>query len=229
MWKRLEHVTASIALVLFLPVSAFSGEPRIVSVPEDRIPSDAIILFDGNDLSQWMHKDLRPADWLIADGFMTVKGGDIMTMKEFGDIQLHIEFATPAEIIGEGQNRGNSGVYLEGRYEVQVLDSYGNTTYTNGQCGAVYSQYPPLVNASRCPGQWQVYDIIFRAPKLDENGKVISMANLTVFHNGVLIQDHVPMKVCPAGISETDALRGPLLLQDHNCPVRYRNIWIREL
>jgi hypothetical protein len=156
--------------------------------------------------------------------------GGIMTKEEFGDCQLHIEWATPSEVKGEGQGRGNSGVYLQGRYEIQVLDSYTNKTYFNGQAGAFYLHNAPLVNASRPPGEWQAYDIIFHPPKPGADGKTVP-GSFTVLHNGVLIQDHIPVK----GDSTTAAKfsgvtpKGPLFLQDHGNPVRYRNIWIRPL
>ena len=153
-----------------------------------------------------------------------------MTPKEFGDIQLHLEFATPAEAKGEGQNRGNSGVYIQGAYEVQILDSFGNETYIDGMCGAVYEQYPPLVNASRPAGEWQVYDIIFHAPRFDSQGKIVEKPNVTVLHNGVLIQNHVEINgITRAAIRETEQPKGPIFLQDHGHPVKYRNIWVREL
>jgi hypothetical protein len=198
-------------------------------------PSDAIVLFDGRDLSKWRSADGSPAKWLVRDGYMEVAPGtgEIATTDLFGDCQLHIEWATPAVVKGEGQERGNSGVFLMGRYEIQVLDSYKNETYFHGQAGAVYKQYAPLVNASRPPGQWQTYDIIFKAPKFDDQGKVTDRARVTVLHNGVLIQNNVEIY----GITYHDrpALyiahpsEQPLHLQDHGNPVRYRNIWIRRL
>ena len=160
---------------------------------------------------------------------MTVNGGGIMTKKEFGDMQLHIEFATPAEVKGEGQGRGNSGVYLQGIYEIQVLDSYNNETYPDGMIGAVYQQYIPLVNASRPPGKWQTYDMIFRAPKFDRSGKVVKKAAVTVLLNGILIQDHVEIGPTPGGPRNEEQSKGPIFLQDHNNPTRFRNIWVREL
>jgi hypothetical protein len=198
-------------------------------------PSDAIVLFDGADLSQWAGADNGPAKWKVGDGyFETVpKTGYLHTKQPFGDCPLHVEWATPNPPHGEDQDRGNSGVFLMGLYEIQVLDSYQSKTYADGQASAVYGQYPPLVNACRPPGQWQTYDIIFHGPRFDSNGNAARKAFVTVLHNGVLTQDHVaimgptahmrrpPYKVTP------DKL--PLSLQDHNHPVRYRNIWIREL
>jgi hypothetical protein len=198
-------------------------------------PSDAIVLFNGKDLSYWRSEDGSPAKWIVRDNYVEVKPGTggINTVDKFGDVQLHIEWATPSVVKGEGQERGNSGVFLMGRYEVQVLDSYQNETYYHGQAGAVYKQYPPLVNASRKPGEWQSYDIIFHAPRFDDMGKVVDRARMTVLHNGVLIQNNVEVY----GITYHD--RAPvyiphspqesLALQDHGNPIRYRNIWIRRL
>jgi 3-keto-disaccharide hydrolase len=200
-----------------------------------RAPSDAVVLFDGKDLSSWAGADGQPAKWKVADGYMEVAAhtGYIHTRQPFGDCQLHVEFAEPVPPVGEDQGRGNSGVFLMGLYEVQVLDSYQSKTYADGQAAGVYGQFPPQVNASRPPGQWQTYDIIFHGPRFDKDGKVLSPARMTVLHNGVLVQDNVelsgptehhqrpPYKVTP------DKL--PLALQDHGNPVRFRNIWIREL
>jgi hypothetical protein len=205
--------------------------PGLGSAP----PSDAIVLFAGNDLSQWQQADGGPPKWSIADGaFTVVKGtGTLSTKRGFGDCQLHIEWRTPAKVEGQGQGRGNSGIFLQGRYEVQVLDSYNNTTYSNGQAGSIYKQHIPLVNASRKPGEWQSYEIFFRAPRFAENGKVTTPGYLTVVHNGVLIQDHVELKGNTVYIGapsyEKHNLKEPLTLQDHGNPVSYRNIWIREL
>jgi len=215
----------SLAVTLF----AQEKEPPVVSAPAGKAPSDAVVLFDGKDLSEWTYADGKPAGWIVADGAMTVKGGSIVSKKEFGDMQLHLEFASPSPARGEGQDRGNSGVYLQGIYELQVLDSYENKTYIDGMCGAIYKQYPPLVNASRKPGEWQTYDIIFHAPKFDSTGNVIRKATLTVLHNGILIQDHISISSTPGGVREKEAPRGPIFLQDHNHPVKYRNIWVREL
>ncbi|HJP85096.1 MAG TPA: DUF1080 domain-containing protein [Gemmatimonadaceae bacterium] len=198
-------------------------------------PSDALVLFNGQDLSHWRSDDGSPAKWIVRDGYMEVKpgAGGIATVEKFGDVQLHIEWATPSVVKGEGQERGNSGVFLMERYEVQVLDSYQNETYYHGQAGAVYKQYPPLVNASRKPGEWQTYDIIFHAPHFDEMGKAVDRARVTVLQNGVLIQNNVEIY----GITYNDrapvyiahAPQESLGLQDHGVPIRYRNIWIRRL
>jgi Domain of Unknown Function (DUF1080) len=210
--------------------------PRVVTPGHaTAAPSDALVLFDGKDLSAWERVEGGPVQWSIGDAAFTVsKGtGDIRTKRRFGDCQLHIEWRTPARIEGEGQGRGNSGVFLQGRYEVQVLDSYDNATYANGQAASIYKQYIPLVNASRKPGEWQTYDIYFRAPRFSADGSLAEPAYVTVVHNGVLVQDHVQIKGGTvyrgaASYAKHDA-REPLLLQDHGNPVSYRNIWIREL
>jgi hypothetical protein len=198
-------------------------------------PSDAIVLFDGKHLDAWRSADGSPARWRVKSGYIeTVPGtGTLATARGFGDVQLHVEWATPAPPRGEDQDRGNSGVYLMGKYEVQVLDSYGSLTYPDGQAGAIYGQYPPLVNASLPPGQWQSFDIVFRRPRFDGSGKLLQPAVVTVFHNGVLIQDAVvltgPTKHTTRPPYEAHADRLPITLQDHEHPVRYRNIWVREL
>jgi Domain of Unknown Function (DUF1080) len=199
-----------------------------------RPPSDAVVLFDGKDLSKWSQKDGSPAKWKVGDGYFEVvpKTGYIYTRQAFGDCQLHVEFAEPSPAKGEGQDRGNSGVFLMGLYEIQVLDSYQNKTYADGQAGAVYGQYPPLVNASREPGQWQSYDIVFHGPRFAGDGKILRKARVTVLQNGVLVQDNVEIEGSTA--TETPEYKPqpdklPLALQDHNHPVRYRNIWVREL
>jgi hypothetical protein len=219
------------------PFPAPKTEPPIVTAGKNNSdpPSDAIILFNGQNLSRWQSADTSAAKWKVIDGYAEVAPGtgDIQTRDKFGDVQLHIEWATPAVPKGEGQERGNSGIFLMGRYEVQVLDSYENKTYYHGQAGSVYKQYAPLVNASRKPGEWQTYDIVFHAPRFDEQGKVVDRARVTVVHNGVLIQNNVEIY----GITYNDRpaiyIAHPpqesLRLQDHGNPVRYRNIWIRRL
>jgi len=207
-------------------------EPRVVDPGPP--PADAIILFDGKDLSQWQNEKGAAAGWEVNDGVATVnKTGSIQTRQSFADCQLHLEWATPAVVKGNGQGRGNSGIYLSGRYEVQVLDSYDNKTYFHGQAGAVYKQYAPLVNVSRKPGEWQAYDIIYHAPRFDANGTLTKPGTLTVLQNGVLIQDNVEIKgsTASAGAPKYTAhpLKQPIGLQNHGTPVRYRNIWIREL
>ena len=214
---------------------AWEPEPRVVSPANGTAPpSDAIVLFDGTNTKEWVHKDGSPAKWELKDGAMTVaKGtGELFTKKAFGDCQLHVEWRTPAEVKGEGQGRGNSGVFLQDRYEVQVLDSYQNRTYSNGQAAALYKQAIPLVNACRPPGEWQTYDIIYQAPRFNADGMLVSPAYVTVLHNGILVQNHVEVK----GASEYIGLpkymshgKAPLRLQDHGDRVSFRNIWIREL
>jgi hypothetical protein len=201
-----------------------------------RPPADAIVLFDGKDLAQWRtDKDGSPAQWKVVDGAMeVVKGtGYIRTDRGFGDVQLHVEWMAPAPGVGEGQARGNSGIFFMGQYEVQVLDSYQNKTYPDGQAAALYGQHPPLVNATRPPGQWNVYDIVFRAPRFDAGGKVVRPARVTVFHNGVLVQDGVTLSGPTAHKArppyKAHEAKLPLKLQDHGDPVRFRNIWVREL
>jgi hypothetical protein len=200
-----------------------------------RPPADATVLFDGTDLSKWQHKDATPAKWKVENGYAEVvaKTGYIYTKQSFGDCQLHVEFREPTPPHGDSQERGNSGVFLMGLYEVQVLDSYENKTYADGQASAVYGQYPPLVNASRPPGQWQWYDIVFHGPRFDASGKLLRPARETVFHNGVLVQDNVELSG-PTEHGERPPYKAtpeklPLALQDHGDPVRFRNIWIREL
>ncbi len=195
-------------------------------------PSDAILLFDGTDFSQWQSVDGGEVDWKLQDGYMeVVKGtGSIQTIKSFGNCQLHIEWATPEKIAGKGQGRGNSGVFFMSHYEVQVLDSHNNKTYPDGQAAAIYGQYPPMVNASRPAGEWQTYDIVFYRPVFGKNGTLIRPGALTVFHNGVLVQHNARLVGSTvSGKFKVHGPRGPLMLQDHSNPVRYRNIWIREI
>jgi hypothetical protein len=200
-----------------------------------RPPSDAIVLFAGPDLSQWKMKSGGPAAWKVdGDHFEIVPGtGDMVSARGFGDCQLHLEWATPLPARGEGQDRGNSGIFLMGLYEVQILDSYRSRTYADGQAAALYGQFPPLVNASRPPGAWQSFDIVFRRPRFSADGKLQRPARMTVFHNGVLVHDNVELagatahKVRATYQAHPDRL--PLLLQDHGHPVRFRNIWLREL
>jgi hypothetical protein len=212
--------------------------PAAPSTPAQagKAPSDAVVLFDGKDLSSWCAMDGSPSKWIVRDGYMEcVKGsGYIRTLRNFGDCQYHIEWATPTPAHGEGQGCGNSGVFFGlTRYEVQVLDSYGNKTYADGSAGAIYGQYPPLVNACRPPGEWQTYDIVYTAPRFEADGKLLSPARLTIFHNGVLIQNNVTL-TGPTDWINRDPYsahpeKQPLSLQDHGNPVRYRNIWVREL
>lgn len=203
--------------------------------PPAPVPADAIVLFDGRDLSGWTNMKGQPARWIVRDGYMeTVKGaGSIRTAREFGDCQLHVEWATPSPGVGTSQDRGNSGVYLMNLYEVQVLDSYESRTYADGMAGALYGQFPPLVNASRKPGEWQTYDIVFHAPRFDASGAVTAPATMTVFHNGILVHDSQELTGPTAHKArppyKAHAARLPVSLQDHAHPVRYRNIWLRDL
>lgn len=211
--------------------------PKIVQPGKtnDLPPSDAIVLFDGKDLSAWLNRNNQPAQWKVEDNaFTVVKGtGDIHTAQKFGDCQLHIEWRTPEKVEGESQGRGNSGIFFMGQYELQVLDSYNNRTYSNGQAGSIYKQHIPLVNASRGPGEWQKYDVVFTAPKFNADGTVSAPARITVFHNGVLVQNNVEIKGSTAYIGKPEykkhGEKESLSLQDHGNPVSYRNIWIREL
>jgi hypothetical protein len=192
-------------------------------------PSDAIVLFDGKDLSAWTNGE----DWKIEDGVAESAKSGIQTKRDFGSCQLHLEFATPKEVEGTGQGRGNSGVYFMGQYEVQILDSVDNETYFDGQCGAIYKQSPPLVNVCRGPGQWQSYDIVFTAPAFDKEGKLERPAAFTVFQNGVLVQNHFQL-IGGTAWHKPPSYEGhpeklPLQLQFHGDKVRFRNIWIREL
>jgi hypothetical protein len=219
----------SLLFVAWAPAMALhSAEPKAIQPGPP--PSDAIILFDGKDLTQWRGQQ-GDARWRLEDGAMVVNGtGNLFTRQEFGDCQLHLEWATPAQVEGDSQGRGNSGVYLQGRYEIQILDSHQNPTSPDGQAGAFYGHNPPLVNASRPPGEWQVYDIIFRAPKQAPDGSV-TPGSFTVLHNGVLIQDHIPIPGEPTAAAPFRGIveKGPLMLQDHGNPVRFRNIWVRPL
>lgn len=215
--------------------------PRVVT-PGERFshmappPSDAIVLFDGKDLSRWQVGNGGDAKWKIEDGYMEVapKSGSIQTRDKFADFQLHIEFATPAKVEGDSQGRGNSGILFNGIYEVQVLDSYNNPTYPDGQAGALYGQSPPLVNASKAPGEWQSYDIIFESPRWDAEGKIARKAAVTVIHNGVVLhhrkeyQGNTPHKN-NGNYNRPHAPEVFIQLQDHNNPMRFRNIWLRNL
>lgn len=205
--------------------SSFVGAPA---------PADAVVLLgDGDDLSAWQMDDGKPASWPVAGGVLQSGKGYLRTRAEFSDVQLHLEFATPAQVKGEGQGRGNSGVFLAGVFEIQVLDSFENPTYADGQAAAMYGQHPPLVNASRPPGEWQSYDIVFTAPRFAADGTLSAPAVVTVFHNGVLVHHARPFwgptahkRIDPYAAPNA---KGPLRLQDHGNPVRFRNIWVREL
>ena len=217
-------------------------QPRVVtpgtpSTPEapGQLPSDAVVLFDGRDLASWVSvKDGGPAGWKVEHGYVEVasRSGDICTRQEFGDCQLHVEWAAPTEVKGRGQGRGNSGVFLMGRYEIQVLDGFDNPTYADGTTAAVYGQYPPLVNACRRPGEWQAYDIVWITPRFDGD-RLVSPAYVTIFHNGVLVHHHRELlgltahRTAPPYAAHPPV--GPLRLQDHGDLVRYRHIWYRPL
>jgi hypothetical protein len=239
--KQSLSLAASLAVLLsaLLPAVVWSAEylsgkvwkePKVVDPgPPGGPPSDAVVLFDGKDMSKWNGGE----KWIVKDGCAISHGSSITTKQSFGDCQLHLEWAAPEKVEGEGQGRGNSGVLLMNTYEVQILDSYNNKTYFDGQCAALYKQWPPLVNACRKPGQWQTYDILFTAPRFDPQGKLLKPAYVTVLHNGVAVQNHSEMlgatawDVPPTYTAHAPKL--PLHLQFHGNPVRFRNIWIREL
>lgn len=242
------------AFILFILLSEFSytqarqGDPKLTEIwnpmPKKitsgywhyQPPSDAIILFSSvKDSVNWISIKNNSFNWKASDSFITVVplAGDIKTKKSFGDCQLHIEWRTPAEIKGEGQGRGNSGIFFMSRYELQVLDSYNNKTYSNGQAGSIYKQHIPIVNVCKPPGEWQSFDVLFTAPQFYEDSLLKSPARITVFHNGVLIQNNVelwgPTEYIGVPKYQKHAAKEPLVLQDHHDLVSYRNIWIREL
>lgn len=213
-------------------------EPRVVTPGEtsQMPPSDAVVLFGGNNLDQWKGlKGNGAAPWKVEDGYFTVVAGTggIESKESFGDAQIHLEWRSPSEVKGDSQGRGNSGFFLMGKYEVQVLDSYNNRTYSNGQAGSIYKQHPPLVNAMRPPGEWNTYDIIFTAPRFNDDGMLIRPAVVTLIHNGILVQNGVELKGpteyigIPNYEAHDDAL--PYMIQDHGNPVSFRNIWVRKL
>ena len=239
-------------ILLFLTIMAFGQwedrealDPTVTEIWEPEpakvipgdgksAPSDAIILFDGTSLKNWKSVNGGRPKWEIADGaFTVVKGtGGIKTKQKFGDMQLHIEWRSPTEIEGNGQGRGNSGLFLMETYEVQILDNYNNRTYSNGQAGSIYKQTAPLVNANKAPGEWQTYDVIFMAPVFREDGTLSRPATVTVLHNGVLVQNNTEIR----GGTEYKGLpvykahgKKSIMLQDHDNPVSFRNIWVREL
>ncbi|HBR95454.1 DUF1080 domain-containing protein [Coraliomargarita sp. SDUM461003] len=200
-------------------------------------PSDATVLFDGSNLDQWRMRDGSPATWTVKDGYaeVLVGSGNIFTKEVFGDVQLHLEFASPTEIEGDGQKRGNSGIFFcDDRYEVQILDNYENPTYPDGTVGAIYSQYPPLVNSIRKPGEWNSYDIIWHAPVFD-GARLVKAAYITILLNGVLVQSHTKVlgdtKIKPGELPHYTAhpSAGSIQLQHHKNPVRFRNIWVRPI
>ena len=220
----------------------WTPQPKIVTSPDmDNAvvapPSDAVVLLGlkDNAISEWVNcEEGKPVGWQIENGIMTVKphSGSIRTKKDFGDFQLHLEWSAPTEIVGESQGRGNSGVFMQGMYEVQILDNYQNETYANGQAGSIYKQTPPLVNACQKPGKWNTYDIIYTAPRFKEDGSLQSHGRITVLHNGVLVQNNTMILGTTEFIGFPRIVahgKGPIILQDHLNPVRFRNIWIREL
>jgi hypothetical protein len=206
-------------------------EPPIITPGRENVgpPSDAIVLFDGKDLSAWENGE----SWKVEKGVATVSRKAIRTKQSFGDCQLHLEWSAPVPARGKSQGRGNSGIYFMGLYEVQILDSYQNKTYFDGQAGAIYKQTPPMVNAMRPPGEWNLYDIVFTAPRFGEDGSLQSPAYLTLIHNGVLLHNHFELTGSTewnrAASYEPHAAKLPIMLQDHGNPVRFRNIWLREL
>ncbi|MEX0883237.1 MAG: DUF1080 domain-containing protein [Cyclobacteriaceae bacterium] len=199
-------------------------------------PEDAIVLFGGNNLDAWVsEKDGSAAAWKVEDNHFTVtpKTGGIKSKENFGDVQIHVEWRAPSVVKGTGQGRGNSGFFFMGKYELQVLDSYENETYSNGQAASIYKQHPPLVNAMRPPGEWNTYDAVFTAPRFNKDGMLIAPARITVFHNGILVQNNVELKGpteyigIPHYVAHPAQL--PIHLQDHGDLVSYRNIWARKL
>jgi len=252
MWKRMTAVSLTVGLLGLAGCGQVAGErqykwsvhdmsrPRpVVVTPGAAVgaaPSDAVVLFGGKDLSQWASvKEGQAPTWQVRDGYMEVapKTGSIRTKEGFGDCQLHVEWATPAGVRGKSQSGTNSGIFLMGRYEVQVLNSHVNETYADGQAAAIYGQYPPLVNACREAGQWQTYDIVFRRPHFDKEGAMVQPARMTVFQNGVLVQDSTELLGTTTHKKrakyELHADKEPIMLQDHSDPVRYRNIWVRQI
>jgi len=243
----MKKLVTSPLLLLSMASLAQNKDPRLTEIwqPEPKIvspgktaadaPADAIVLFNGKDLAEWQTEDGKPAKWKVEDNAVTVaKGtGVIKTKKAFGDCQLHVEWRTPAEVKGEGQGRGNSGIFLMGLYELQVLDSYNNRTYSNGQAGSIYKQTAPLANASRKPGEWQTYDIIFTAPRFNKDSSVKSQGRITVLHNGVLVQNNTAIwgatQYIGIATNTWHKEKEPIVLQDHGDAVSFRNIWIREL
>lgn len=213
------------------PPVVIPGKACEVVVPA---PSDAIILFDGKNLSQWENTKGNNAEWTVNDGVLTVKrgAGDIQTKQKFSDFQLHIEWRSPEEVRGESQGRGNSGIFLQGIYEIQILDNYHNETYVNGQAGSIYKQTPPLVNAMRKPGEWNTYDIIYTAPTFKKDGTYRTPPRVTLLQNGILLQNNTIILGTTPYIGFPEVIEhgaGPIKLQDHGDAVSFRNIWIREL
>ncbi len=215
-----------------VPVLAADQESPVVPVigSSTEPPPGAVVLFDGTSLDNWITRDGRPAPWPIEDGAMCSRGGDIGCVETYTDALIHIEFRVPDMPNASGQGKGNSGIFINGRYELQVLDSFGFESPGKGDCGALYSAHAPLVNACTPPGQWQTFDIVFRAARRDDAGNKVENARFTVFQNGVLIHNNVELSgVLPGAIDDREGEPGPLFLQDHGCDVRYRNIWLVHL
>ena len=251
LFTRMHIGTFGVSLVIFLLVQLSATAqitdpkatevwdpvpPKVTPGMNGGAPSDAIVLFDGTNLNNWESQNGEgdPAKWKVENGYMEVvaRTGGIQTKQEFEDFQLHIEWASPTEIVGEGQGRGNSGVFMQGIYEVQILDSHESQTYSNGQAASIYKQSMPLVNATVAPGKWNVYDIIYKAPRFNNVGIKVASGTITVIHNGVVVQNHHVLRGTTPyiGLPQNPAHGpGPIALQDHGNPVRFRNIWIREL
>ena len=228
--ERVARINAQAAITELWEPAPKQVKPASAQTP----PSDAIVLFDGSSLAAWESVRGDDVEWLIEDGILIVEPGTglIKTRESFGSVQLHVEWRSPAEVVGDSQDRGNSGIFLMEDYEVQVLDSVDNPTYVNGQAGSIYKQHIPLVNASLGPGQWQTYDIVFMAPLFGSDGRLTRPATFTVFHNGILIQNNVTVQGPTEFIGKPNyRTHGdlPLALQDHDSPVAYRNIWLRKL
>lgn len=230
--------TALFAQTKFQPQDTEFYEPKskIVHTSPNKAPSDALILFDGTDLSQWESTKTKGANatWTIKDGVLTVKPGtgDIQTKQHFEDFQLHVEWKSPEVIKGEGQGRGNSGVFLQGKYELQVLDNNNNHTYVNGQAASIYKQRQPLVSATKAAGEWHTYDILYTAPRFNKDGVLIKKAIVTVLHNGVVVHYNTQIEGTTEYIGMPKMIPhgpGPISLQDHGDLVNFRNIWIRPL
>jgi hypothetical protein len=234
----IEHTVIIVAVMCVLslaPAQAQNNDlpqPPVITALPGEAPSDAVVLFDGSSLEEWTFTDKSAPDWPVADGaFSVVSGkGGIVTKERFGNFQLHLEFKTPTPPVGDGQGRGNSGVYLHGAYEVQVLDSFENETYADGMASSVYAQHAPTVNPSRPPGEWQTYDIIFHAAEFNTYGERAYKARVTVIYNGVVVQDNVYIDgSTPGALNGDESEYGPIFIQDHSNPVQYRNIWVRKL
>ena len=196
----------------------------------NNLPENAVQIFNNQDVSNWTQRNGDAANWIVQDGVVAVNKGDIMTQERFADFFLHLEFMTPDMPDATGQAKGNSGVFLQGRYEIQVLDSYGIETPGKGDCGAIYDQYAPLVNACKPPLEWQTYDVCFRSARVSENGEVLEKTRLTVLQNGIVIHNNIELPgVTVLAIDEQVGTPGPILLQDHGNDVKYRNIWVLPL